>query len=110
MPTETRRAHDRIDVSFELRLRHGDREAQARCLNISQGGMFIEVEEPIQIGEVITATFLLPDHPKPIAAEARVCWSERTPKRGVGVKFIGLRAIEVWAINQLFRRKSRGEM
>lgn len=110
MPTDTRRAHDRIEVVFDVLITHAGRTIEAQCMNISQGGMFLGVDESIPIGEVITAEFRLPDHSQKISAEARVCWSEREPTPGVGAKFIGLRAIEVWAINQLFRRKSRGEI
>ena len=110
MSTQSRRAHDRIEVTFDVKVEHAERFIEAQCLNISQGGMFLRVEQPIPIGEVISAEFRLPDHPQPISTEARVCWSAREPEPGMGVKFIGLRAIEVWAINQLFRRKSRGEL
>jgi c-di-GMP-binding flagellar brake protein YcgR len=110
MSNETRRAHDRIDASFNVSVSFAGKHIDARCVNISQGGMFLSVDEQIPIGEVITAEFRLPDHPQMISAEARICWSEREERQGIGVKFIGLRAIEVWAINQLFRRKSRGDM
>lgn len=110
MSSQTRRAHDRIDATFNVKITYGGRHIEARCINISQGGMLLSVDEQIPIGEVITAEFRLPDHPQMISTEARICWSEREARQGIGVKFIGLRAIEVWAINQLFRRKSRGEM
>lgn len=109
MSDETRRAHDRVEATFDVMVIYGGRHIEASCVNISQGGMFLRVGEQIPIGEVITAEFRLPDHPQKISTEARVCWSERDKRIGVGVKFVGLRAIEVWAINQIFRRKSRGE-
>jgi hypothetical protein len=109
MTTNTRRAHERLDVDFDVMVRVGDREIASRCLNISQGGMFIEgAHRPM--GELVTLIFELPDLPAPVEAEARVCWTERDDRTGFGVQFIGLRAIQVWAINQLFQRRSRGQL
>lgn len=109
MNDRTRRAHARLDVTLNVKLQVDDREVKVTCLNISQGGMFLEADH-ITIGETVNLTFKLPDLPTPITTEARVCWSERESRSGIGVQFVGLRAIEVWAINQLFRRHSRGEL
>ena len=105
--TRKRREHDRLDVEFDVTIRRGDNDITAKCINISQGGMFIETDN-ITIGEMVTVIFELPDLPKPIETEARVCWSEREARFGVGVQFVGLRAIEVWAVNQLFQKRRRG--
>jgi uncharacterized protein (TIGR02266 family) len=110
MSTETRRVHDRLDVTFGVVVHHGDREFEATCLNISQGGMFIETGEPLPIDAQLSIVFRLPDIPQRITAQARVAWSEQKNRTGVGVQFVGLRAIEVWAINQLFRRRSKGDL
>jgi uncharacterized protein (TIGR02266 family) len=101
-----RRAHDRLEVDLEVTIRYDGREIEARCTNISQGGMFIQTET-ITIGENVTVVFSLPGIPKPIEAESRVCWSERDDRMGIGVQFNGLRAIEVWAVNQLFQKRAK---
>ncbi len=106
MTTAPRRAHDRLDVAIDVTIKVGGTVSEATCLNISQGGMFIECDY-IPMGETIQIAFDLPGLPATVDAEARVCWSERSGRKGVGVQFAGLRAIEVWAINQLFRRASR---
>lgn len=110
MSTETRRAYDRLDITFGVVVHHADRELEATCVNISQGGMFIETPEALPIDAQLTVVFRLPDIAQAITAKARVAWSEQKARRGVGIQFVGLRAIEVWAINQLFRRRSRGEL
>ena len=109
MTTQSRRAYDRLEVDLSVTIGHNDRVFEATCRNISQGGMFIETEL-LPMGDPIEVTFELPDHKEKIVAQATVMWAEREPQVGVGVKFAGLRAIEVWAINQLFRRRSRGEL
>jgi type IV pilus assembly protein PilZ len=110
MPTDTRRAYDRLDITFDVVVHHADRELEATCLNISQGGMFVQTPEPLPIDAQLSVVFRLPDIAQPVTAQARVAWSEQKTRRGVGVQFLGLRAIEVWAINQLFRRRSKGEL
>jgi Tfp pilus assembly protein PilZ len=72
--------------------------------------MFIATAETLPIDAPVVIVFRLPDIPQPITTKARVAWSEREKRQGVGVQFIGLRAIEMWAINQLFRRRSKGEI
>jgi Tfp pilus assembly protein PilZ len=109
MMTPPRRAHDRLPIDLEVTVKVGGVVSTAAARNISQGGMFIEVDY-VPIGETIRVVFDLPDLPAPVDAEARVCWSERDGRQGIGVQFVGLRAIEVWAINQLFRRASRGAL
>ena len=110
MSTEPRREHARLELTFDVIVHHSDRELEATCLNISQGGMFLEMPEPLAMDEQVSIVFRLPDIAQPITAKARVAWSEREKRKGVGIQFLGLRAIEIWAINQLFRRRSKGEI
>lgn len=104
MTGEKRRAHDRLEVALDVTVQASGRTFPARCLNISQGGMFIEGEQ-LAMGESVTVIFSLPDLPEPVEAEARVCWTERDDRSGFGIQFAGLRAIQVWAINKLFQRR-----
>ena len=72
--------------------------------------MFLEAAEAVAIGSAVRARFVLPDLKEGVDAEATVRWCEREggSTRGLGLQFSGLRPIEVWAINQLFRKRSRG--
>jgi len=84
----------------------GDRSVAGTSRNISQGGMFIEMSESIPMDAVVRVRFSLPGLTDgSLETEARVRWVEREGQgRGVGVQFAALRPIEVWAINQLFRK------
>lgn len=110
MSTDRRRAHDRVDLDLDVTIVVDGQAIEGRCRNISQGGMFVETTATLPMDGLVRVRFTLPDlRGDAIDAECRVRWVERdaTGQRGVGLQFTGLRAIEVWAINQLFRRRSK---
>ncbi len=106
MPSYNRRDYSRLDYETDVVIRHRGRELEGISLNISQGGMFVEAE-PLPLGEKVTAIFELPDLDAPIEAEAIVRWNSRDIRPGIGLQFTGLRALEVWGVNQLFHRAER---
>lgn len=106
MAFENRRGHYRIDFVTDIVIRHDSHEIPAYCLNLSHGGMFVSCP-PLPLGAKVRLTFRLPDLKEPVEAEAVVRWNVREARRGVGLQFTGLRAIEMWGINQIFRRNKR---
>ena len=73
----------------------GDCDAVAR--NISAGGAFLEMSDPMPIGEFVTVHFQMPDSHGELSVTAEVkhhyCFNftiddEPASTRGVGVKFI----------------------
>jgi Tfp pilus assembly protein PilZ len=98
------RAHARYNLRLPVRVVYQERTGAGESRNLSIGGMFIETPEPIPYGAQLQIVFSIPTHNQEIKTNAVVCWVERdsaTPA-GIGVKFGALRAIEVWALNQLF--------
>ena len=55
--------------------------------DISAKGLFIETQQPVSVGHIITMTFSLPGFEKPLKVKGKV--SRITPQ-GAGVKFIEL--------------------
>ncbi|MFO7639410.1 MAG: PilZ domain-containing protein [bacterium] len=111
MSGDSRRAYERLDFETPVTVLADGRTVAGTCRNISQGGMFLEAGEAVAIGSAVRVRFALPDlKGDGVDAEATVRWCERdgASSRGLGLQFSGLRPIEVWAINQLFRKRSRG--
>jgi hypothetical protein len=63
--------------------------------------MFLVTDKSIPYGTEVTLRFRLPAMKEDANARATVRWNKPD---GVGVQFGSLRAIEVWGLNQLFKR------
>ena len=69
-------------------------------VNVSLGGLFLNAPEDLPFGASVQLQFQLPAMKEPSAIDGTVRWVR---DGGIGVQFGRLRAIEVWAINQLFK-------
>jgi len=79
-----RRRFTRRDVQLQARVRAGERELIAIAENISPGGAFLRIEEPVE-GEDLFATIQLP-HGRGLHVHAKVRWRRSEPP-GIGVEF-----------------------
>lgn len=83
----------------------GERQ-MAVTRNISLGGMFVEIMKPVAVGSAVLVRFKVPTQPEAIEVAGEVRWVESDVGGGVagmGVRFQGLRAREVWALNRFFQ-------
>jgi uncharacterized protein (TIGR02266 family) len=76
--------------------------------NISLGGVFIETEQTLPFGARVALKFRVPTQAEFIEVEGQVRWLEMEEGRlrGIGVRFEGLRARDVWALNKFFEQPS----
>ena len=97
------RAFNRYTFRTDVRIEYKGEKFAGLSRNISQGGMFIEIAKEFSIGTVLQVKFNLPTHNEPIVTQAQVRWVERKEGSvtGMGVQFLRLKPIEIWAINQL---------
>ncbi|MFO0724782.1 MAG: response regulator [Myxococcota bacterium] len=87
----TRRVPCNLSVSF----RDGETIYKSTTLNISNGGILIATDHPLEIGTHIDLNLELPTEGKPISAVGKVAWIGRAPGAaqegsssvGVGIKF-----------------------
>lgn len=87
----TRRVPCNLSVSF----RDGETIYKSTTLNISNGGILIATDHPLDIGTHIDLLLELPNEGKPISAIGKVAWIGRAPgvsgehgaSVGVGIKF-----------------------
>lgn len=96
------RRHDRripIDFVYEGHTFH------ARTRNMSLGGVFIETDARLPFGARLQMRFRVPTQGEPIDVNGQVRWCDSgDDASGVGVRFDGLRARDVWALNRFFNQ------
>jgi uncharacterized protein (TIGR02266 family) len=84
----------------------GKRTHSATTGNISLGGVFIETSETFPLQSRLQIRFRIPTQPEPIEVTGEVRWLEAggpNQPPGIGIRFQGLRAREVWALNRFFQ-------
>jgi uncharacterized protein (TIGR02266 family) len=87
-----RQHHPRIPITFPVEYMRDDRSVSGTCLNLSQGGMFINTTRPMSPQSEILLTFTLPGQEHPFWVKARVVWTnppsnENYFPAGMGVQF-----------------------
>jgi uncharacterized protein (TIGR02266 family) len=87
-----------VEVSFE------GKKQTSRTKNISLGGLFVEPAASLPIGTTVQLRFQLPTQPEPVEVAGDVRWvTKRGDTTGLGIRFQGLRARDVWALNRFFQ-------
>lgn len=88
-----KRSTRRVPCNLQVSFRDGEKIYESESLNISNGGILIATDHPLDIGTHIDLTLALPSTPKPITAVGKVAWIARAPSGaegssvGVGIKF-----------------------
>ena len=93
-----RREHKRVNATISVKVRSPDGQwsSTEEIRNISLGGVFIEMEEPLAFGTDIELEFNLPINPRVIRCRGFVVWSTTTsPERAAGKKGIGVRLMDI---------------
>lgn len=95
-----RRAQQRYDIEIPVELTHEGQVYNTVTRNMSLGGLFMNLKSVIPFGAVVRVKFSLPELDAPVEVDGHVRWVQ--PDVGIGVQYAGLRAREVWALQQLF--------
>jgi uncharacterized protein (TIGR02266 family) len=101
-----RRTDPRYDRRLEVEIVAEGRRQVGHSRNISLGGMFVETTEALPAQTTIQVRFRVPTQPEPIDVTGEVRWIEKSPSGdpvGMGIRFHGLRARDVWALNRFFQ-------
>ena len=94
---------------FTLSFWLNEEEFKGKCLDISGGGIFIETQDEIAVGERLKLEFKLPDNQNTqVSCVGEVMWLNRKPNpmkphypNGLGVKFVELSPLVHRAILRL---------
>jgi uncharacterized protein (TIGR02266 family) len=101
-----RRTDPRYARRLDVEILHGDAAYPAITRNISLGGMFVETMNPLPLSTKVQIRFQVPTQPEPVLVEGEVRWLENGQGEnpmGMGIRFQGMRAREVWALNRFFQ-------
>ncbi len=98
--SEQRRVHERFEHELDVIILIEDREIKGRTINLSLGGLFMKVEDKLPFGAQAKVRLPLPALKEPATVPVTIRW---VTAEGCGAQFGSLRAVEVWALNQLFK-------
>ena len=106
MSDHFRRTDPRYARRLDVELIVANRTYTATTGNISLGGVFVETKESFPLQSRLQIRFRIPTQPEPIEVTGEVRWIEAggtNQAAGMGIRFQGLRAREVWALNRYFQ-------
>lgn len=106
MSDHFRRTDPRYARRLDVELIVGERVYTATTGNISLGGLFVETSETLALQSRLQIRFRIPTQAEPIEVTGEVRWVEAGSAEqpaGMGIRFQGLRAREVWALNRFFQ-------
>jgi uncharacterized protein (TIGR02266 family) len=97
MDRSKRRAHPRVpaSVSATIRLPEGGTHTASRLTNISLGGVFIDMEDPLAFGTEVSLEFTLPSAARTIQCRGLVVWTSKHGPSSEGKRGIGVRLMEI---------------
>ena len=98
---DNRRILTRHVVSLPATLTVDGTPSECTMLNLSPGGALVRVEAKFAMGQRVQIAFHVPTLVDAIQVGCTVRWSN---VEGLGVQFDGLRAREVWALNEYFKQ------
>ncbi|MEJ2202125.1 MAG: response regulator [Desulfuromonadaceae bacterium] len=106
---------DRSQALAKLKIRYGLNSATLLTdysINLSEGGMFLEMENPLSVNTALNLELLLPSLDEPICCRGRVAWrhfsdqdTESRLPAGMGVQFLDLPNEYVYALREFIRRR-----
>lgn len=98
--TDNRRTSTRYDVWIEAKLTVDGSQLDVTMTNLSLGGALVAGTRHA-MGQRVQINFRIPTLEAAIDVGATVRWADA---KGVGLQFDGLRAQEVWALNEYFKQ------
>ena len=107
---EERRRHSRVPLEMRVDYTSVDAFFTEFTANINEGGMFIQMDEPVPLDTQVQLQFALPGEGEPIQVGGRVAWTsdgkDDSPP-GIGVQFQHLGSEVREQINAVVRKLRR---
>ena len=95
------RSSTRHSVNIDVTVTYEEIGTDQVMVNLSLGGALLTMTERLPLGASVDLEFRIPTAEEPISVRALVRWSG---DEATGVQFDGLRAREVWSLNEFFKR------
>jgi uncharacterized protein (TIGR02266 family) len=98
-----KRLFPRHPVLVEIEYVSDSPRLRARVVDLSEGGVFVDTLNPLEIGAPVRLSFRLADAPdaRPIEGDGTVSWNQ--PMVGMGIRFTDLREEDRQRIRQYLR-------
>src|SRR5258706_4874658 len=108
MTMEHRRSDRRYEREVDIDIVYEGQSWSTHTRNISLGGVFIACDRALPFGARVSMSFRVPTQAEPVTVDGQVRWVEMEEGhvRGIGIRFEGLRARDVWALNKFFESPS----
>jgi type IV pilus assembly protein PilZ len=93
-PSTSRRAQERVAVTWDVDCRSEDTFLYAYITNVSAMGLFVQTQKPLAVGTRLELAFG-PDSGRPFRLVGEVAWinaDSASPNPGMGVRFVELQA------------------
>ena len=98
---QEKRSHDRYVIQLEIVLVQGDARHPGQTHDLSLGGMFVHTAAKLRFGTEVELHMSLPA----LKYEGQIpCFVRWNRDGGIGLAFRSLRARDVHAFNQLFKK------
>ncbi|HLL22157.1 MAG TPA: PilZ domain-containing protein [Kofleriaceae bacterium] len=97
---DNRRTSTRYDVWIECKMTINGAPTDVMVTNLSLGGVQVSGSK-LALGQRVQLSFRIPTLAQGIEVGATVRWID---VKGIGLQFDGLRAQEVWALNEYFKQ------
>jgi type IV pilus assembly protein PilZ len=95
-PVSERRSYERIDVEWSVDCETEQTFLYASITNISEMGIFVATQDPLEVGTRLTLRFAVPGHESPFILLGQVAWVNPirllsdNPNPGMGIRFVDL--------------------
>ena len=95
-PVSNRRGSDRIEVTWSVDCESRETFLYASIANISEFGIFVRTQEPLEVGTRLTLNFTPPGSDEPFVLHGQVQWVNAVrmladnPNPGMGIRFVDL--------------------
>jgi len=95
-PLSDRRSSDRIDVTWSVDCESKDTFLYASIANISEFGIFVRTQEPLEVGTRLILRFVTPGSEEPFVLTGQVQWVNAVRmladnlNPGMGIRFVDL--------------------
>lgn len=106
MAEQFRRTDPRYERRVEVEITADGKTHVGHTRNLSLGGIFVELPEALPMQTTVQVRFRVPTQPEPIDVTGEIRWVEPAKPgqpAGMGIRFHGLRARDVWALNRFFQ-------
>jgi uncharacterized protein (TIGR02266 family) len=104
-----RRIDPRYERQIAVEVLHEGKRQTSQTRNISLGGLYLDSAATWPIGTTVQLRFELPTQPEAIEVAGDVRWVVKSgsgDQSGIGIRFQGLRARDVWALNRFFQSEA----